>query len=228
MNKILFPLFLALAASIKAGAQGTVTFLASGSSRPIAYSSDGLTSTKVPAGSTVPGGGTLYIAIYGNATPGQAISLDGPGLGPNLTGWVASTPLISSITPVAGQVPSTKVTFDPSLGPPGATLQMEVVAWTSVGNAYSTFTQAEAAWEAGAPGVAITWSGDTAVFGDGGLGWTITTGTSTSPAAMPTGAAAFNGLVLILTPEPAIPILMGMGGVALLLFRRLRKTGGTL
>ncbi len=220
MKKILLTAAIAGAVAGSALAQGTVTFIASGSTRPIAYSTDGVTSTKVPAGSTVPGYGTLNIAVYGNATPGQAISLDGPTLGPNLTGWVASTPIISSITPVAGQVPSTKVTFDSSLGAPGSTLQMEVVAWTSVGNAYSTFTQAEAAWEAGTPGVLIGWSGETAFAGEGALGWQITSGTATSPAAMPTGATGFNGVVLYTAPEPGTLALAGLGGAALLLFRR--------
>jgi hypothetical protein len=190
--------------SPRAQAQGTVTFVASGTSRPIQYDfGSGL--TKFPVGSPSMGpDGVLNIGVYA-ASQGTAISFSSAG--PDLSGWLLASPIIHNITAVPGNVVGTTITLDAALGAPGTTVQMIVVGW--LGN-YSTFQQAlfSTDW--------VAWSGSSA--SGGALGWTQATGTLTTAQVVNTGPGGFNGLVFVV-PEPGTIALGGLGVMMLVLSR---------
>jgi hypothetical protein len=216
-NNMKKSLLIAAAASMVACgafAQGTINFLASGSSSPIKFSTDGgATSTKAPTGnpSQVSTYGQLNIGFF-FAPNGTALTLAG-GL-PNFTvAWSQSSLVLHQVTPVPGQVPSTPVTS--TVGAAGDTVEMEVVAWTGTATSW-------AAAVANQSGILLGYTGSSA--SGGGLGWAQLTGGAGSPpgpaATMVTGAGGFNGLTLSSVPEPSTIALGGLGAAALLALRR--------
>jgi hypothetical protein len=212
MKKTLITSILAVALAGSAFAQGTVTFVASGSLRPISYSDTGSASNAVKfavgAPAVHPTQGQLNIAAYA-ASQGTVLGTTGFDNHPNLVGWVLAAPIIHNITAIPGNVVGTTMTMDASLGAPGTTVQITVVGWTG---AFASF---DAAYQAGAY---VGWTGN--ALNGGSLSWTQLTGTSTTAQVMITGAGGFNGLTLAPVPEPGTIALGGLGVAALLLFRR--------
>ena len=195
-------------------AQGTVTFIASGSSRPIQWiDADYISTNKFAVGSPSfgpPGFGMLNIAIYG-ASQGTAVPLGAYGI-PDLSGWVLAAPILHNITAIPGNVVGTTVTMDASLGAPGTPVQMMVVGWTGNAPDWNSATPFGAVW--------FGWTGS--AHSGGSLGWTQLTGTPTTAQVMATGPGGFNGLVLedYFSPEPGSIAIGALSMVILFLFRR--------
>jgi hypothetical protein len=209
MKKILVTTLVACALVSSALAQGTITFVSPIGS--VKYTPDGTTAAVAfPAGNPaqVAGFGQLNIAAYYN-TAGTAISMSGAY--PNLTGWKLFSPILHQIAPLAGGVPGAVLTSGNDVAA-GANIQLEIVAWTG---SFADFTAAAAAGTG-----LLAWSGDSR--SGGGLGWTQAIGSLPpgTPAAILTGASAYNGLVLAPIPEPSTFALAGLGAAALLIFRR--------
>lgn len=204
---------MAAAVAGSAMAQGTVTFIASGTSRPVTYSTDGTTYTKFAVAASAQAGsfGTLNIGMYAAAS-GTTISLL-PSGAPDLSSWLLCGPVLHAINFTPGNITGTTETTPASLGAPGATEQIIVVGWT--GN-FADFGSAVASGTS-----LVGWTGSAA--SGGALGWTQVTGTSSSPQVQTLGATGFNGLALgpiVATPEPGTLVLGGLGAASLLLFRR--------
>jgi len=199
MKKTILTLTLAGATAGSAMAQGVVTFIASGSARPIQFSltQQAAGDTKVTANGVNPAQvstfGNLNVAFF-STTAGTVLTLDGNNL-PNFSvgGWTQASLIIQTISPTAGNIAGTGVTLGTATSP----VQFEVVGWTGTA---TTWAQAEANALAGT--ALIGFSGS--ALSGGSLSWSQTSGVSPAPAGpLVTGASGFNGLVLTTVPEPS-------------------------
>jgi len=205
-------------------AQGTVS-LPLGSVYKAEYSPDGVTITPVPVGNPaqVSTYGNLNIQVYyapvGTAAPfGSAFST--ASMMPSA--WTASTTSpLQQVLGLAGITPSTTFTLQNATG--GANSEVMVVGWTGT---YANWDAAYTAWQASPTTVLLGWTGE--ALSGGALAWSNGTGNPggsppTTPVALATGAAGYNGLILTTTtiiPEPSTFALAGLGAAALLIFRR--------
>ena len=213
----LFPLIALSALSLRpsAFAQGTVS-LPLGNAYRVQYTDDTLTPVPVGNPAYISFWGELNIQVYyapvGTASPFTA---GGAGLIP--APWTASstTPL-HQITTFPGWTPATTFTLPTATG--GANTEVMVVGWTG------TYTDWNSAMLSGSS--LLAWSGNG--LNGGELAWVNGTGNPnasppTTPVALVTGAAGYNGLVFWTTsPEPSTFALAGLGAVMLMVFHRRR------
>jgi hypothetical protein len=212
MKKILVTTLVACALVSSALAQGQITFSAGSTptDNRIRFSTDGTTSTLVPAGNPAQAGtfGNLNIALYG-APVGTALNIVG-GF-PDLTGaWkIQTSPVLQQLV-APGTMTGKIVQMPASVYNAAGEMQLTVVAWTGTA---ADFNAAKAN-----PTGLFAWTGDK--LSGGALTWVSGSGSATSPYVITKGASAYNGLVLAPIPEPSTFALAGLGAAALLIFRR--------
>jgi len=213
MKKVIITTLITTALAVSVLAQGTVSLPLSSSSRYIQYTSDGTTLAKFPSGSPATAGtwGSLNVAVY-YASAGTASPFAADTLSPIPTAWKQSANLLRNLYG-AGVNLGTTFTLADNAG--GANAQVFVVGWT--GN----FADWNTALAAGTGLMGFTGS----TLSGGALSWLNGTGNPqasppTTPVALVTGAAGYNGLVLTAVPEPSLFALAGLGLSSLLIFRR--------
>ncbi len=214
MNKILVTTLITSALAVSVLAQGTVSLPLASTSRYIQYSLDGTTLVKFPSGSPATLGtwGSLNIAVY-YAPVGTASPVDQFSLGPIPSTWKQSANVLHNLYGPGVNL-ATTFTLADAVG--GSSVQAFVVGWT--GNS-ATLNEAMR-------GVCIVgFTGST--LSGGALSWAQGTGDPngtppSTPVALVTGVAGYNGLVFVAVPEPSLLALAGLGAAVLMISRRRR------
>lgn len=213
MKKVLVTTLITTALAVSVLAQGTVSLPLSSSSRYIQYTTDGTTLVKFPSGSPATAGtwGSLNIAVY-YASAGTASPLAADRLGPMPSAWKQSANVLKNLYG-AGVNLATTFTLQSAAG--ASSQQVLVVGWTG------SFADWNTAFAAGTGLMGYTGS----TLSGGALSWANGTGDPngtppSTPVALVTGAAGYNGLVLTVVPEPSLFALAGLGLSSLLIFRR--------
>jgi hypothetical protein len=175
-------------------------------------------STDLPAGSTAYPAGCLLIGTIGGMTAGTTfaalIGADGasapessllPGLGAVTTFRTGTA---------SGVVLASTATFN-NIAPASSMATLEMVAWDNSSGLYGTWAQAQVAWRAGliAAGESGSWNQP--------MGGGLVTAPNMVSSVDPTQHAnSFNLFTIGAVPEPTTAALLGLGGAAILIFRR--------
>jgi hypothetical protein len=210
----------ARAASCAVGvfAQGTVGFANRAAGNVITHVYLGGTSQIVGNGSNDYSDSTLtpgtvnwsaYSALVNlaGANVYEAQLLAAPGAGAGESSLVPASPVtpFRTTTGGAGWVQNTTATLGNVL-PDAAVASIEMVAWDNTSGLYPTWVQAKAAWQQG-----LIAAGEGGIFNLNAIGGTL------NPAPTLNGLQSFN---IFLVPEPTTFALLGLGGAAVLIFRR--------
>jgi len=162
----------------------------------------GNTTAGLPVGSQTYTGALLSGAGF----LGQLFSATGNNVASSSLAASTTAPVTFRTGGAAGFVPTTTVTLsNVAKDAPAATVQLR--AWDNTSGLYSTWALAFPAWQSG-----LIAAGMSTTFNVAAIGGDLTT-----PPNL-TGLTSFN--IYTVVPEPTTMALAGLGGAALLLFRR--------
>ncbi len=150
---------------------------------------------------------TGFTAIVGSQYMAQLLGVTGAGQPESSLGLGSPVTTFRTASTGAGWVTGVTATIN-SIAPDAANGTLEMVAWDNSSGLYPDWSTAKTAWIAGK--IAGGASGTFTVPAIGGL---------TTPAPDMYGLQSFN---IYLVPEPATFALLGLGGAAVLIFRRRR------
>jgi hypothetical protein len=198
-------------------AQGTVTFSTAKKSDPVYSATDGTTATLalMATNNTVGSFGAVSYDLV-TAPNGTAALTGSPSTFLNGSTIVAPSGwTLTPITPIVfGANPGVigAVTVALSGVAEGATVEMEIIAFTGTANNVTLFGYSGQSLPTVTTGGISTWAYTT--------GSPDATPTPGVPETMPTGTSGLGSIILVPVPEPSTIALGGLAAAALLAFRR--------